>query len=274
MTAGGSSKAKAVSLSLYDYNIHQMKDDWRGWIKHIQNTGLTPPDIVLLQDIESDTERQAFERALSDAFGGRWSGRGSEPGWQTAVVWRGTRFWRMTARSWRGFGARTCVADSQDAPAVQVRLWDSRAEKWLSIVSLKTPPEVPDDCAWRNFERVSTSFKSPWNADLYVVGTDSNSPDRDAKAEWGSWFPKLVRSEGMKLTAKPSLNFCDPIVEACEGDRSRLVEHATLRDERLDFLLLRSSSGKPPNVVSALTLPRGKPSKFSDHRSVHAEITY
>ena len=263
-------------ISLYDFNVHKMDDDWRGWIRFIKAQRLAPPDVVLLQDIEHDADRMRFEDAMGEAFGGKWAGRGSDPAWQVAVVWRSGRFSRVESRTWRGFGGERCVDDSQDAPAVQVRLHDDSAGKWVSVVSLKTPPSVPDDCVWRNMQKVDQHFDPPWGGDLCAIGTDANSPDRDERDEWAHWYRRTIRSEAAHLAAEDGLGFCDPVTDACGRDKARMEEHLTLGKKRIDFLLLRTGGRRAPRVVRHMTLPRGNVEgvKWSDHRSVHAEVAY
>lgn len=275
MMAPAGRKAQGSPLSLYDFNIHKMQDNWEGWITHIQDTELAPPDIVLLQDVEHDPDRRTFERALAEAFGTTWLGRATHPEWQSAIVWRSDRFSRPMSRSWEGFGGEACEDNSQDAPAIQLKLYDTLAKKRISLVSLKTPPKVDDDCALANFRKVNNNFRPPWTADLYVIGTDANAPDRDAEREWMNWYRKTVRSPAGKLLLADSLRYCDPILESCRADKSILEEsHLTLKNIRVDFLLLRLASGKHPQITRSLTLPRGRPDKWSDHRSVHVEIMY
>ncbi|MDQ3982112.1 MAG: hypothetical protein M3271_05465 [Actinomycetota bacterium] len=276
MGTGGSrtKAAEGTRLSLYDFNIHKMDDDWRGWIRHIKTADLAPPDIVLLQDVERDAEREVFQKALGETFGGNWLGRGSDSEWQTAIVWRGGRFSKMTSRRWGGFGGTGCVDNSQDAPAVQVRIFDGEADKWVSLVSLKTPPQVGDECAGRNFQKVNEHFGGQWDGDLCAIGTDANSPDRSPGGEFAGWYRRSIHSDIAKLIAGESLGFCDPILELCGEDKKKLAEHATLRDTRVDFLFVRVRGRKRPDIVRQETLPRGKPDKWSDHRSVHVEVRY
>jgi hypothetical protein len=267
--------SKTESVSLYDFNVHKMQDDWQGWISHIRESDLAPPDIVLLQDVENDAGRGVFQAALTQSFGGTWLGRSSHREWQTAVVWRSDRFVRPTSRLWQGFGGEDCRDGSQDAPAIQVKLFDSIARKWISLVSLKTPPQVDDKCVLFNFRKVNNNFRPPWTADLYVIGTDANAPDRDEAGEWMTWYRKSVRSKAGELLDADSLRFCDPILEACQADKALINEdHLTLRNTRIDFLLLRLASGRLPKIARSLTLPRGKPAKWSDHRSVHVLLEY
>lgn len=268
--------AKRERLSLYDFNIHKMDDDWRGWIRYIRSEDISAPDIVLLQDVEHDADRAVFQNALGEAFGGDWSGRGSDPAWQVAVVWRSRRFSQVEHRVWRGFGGTNCTDDSQDAPAIQVKLHDDVAGKWVSVVSLKTPPKVPDDCVWKNIQKVDRNFEPPWGGAVCVIGTDANSPDRNESGRWAGWYGRTIRSERAKLTAAGSLGFCDPVADVCGHDETLLAEHRTLAKSRIDFLLLRTGDRKAPEVVRQKTLPHGSPKgpKWSDHRSVHAEIAY
>ena len=263
-------------VSIYDFNIHKMQDEWRGWIRFIKDQKLAAPDIVLLQDIEDDAGRVRFEEALGEAFGGVWAGRGSDPAWQTAIVWRSGRFSRAESRLWRGFGGRGCVDDSQDAPAIQVKIHDDVAGKWVSLVSLKTPPQVADDCVWKNMQKVDRSFEPPWGGDLCVIGTDANSPDRDTADQWAQWYRRTVRSDAAKLDAAECLGFCDPVADVCGPERSLMEDHLTLGKTRVDFLLMRTGGRGAPRVVRQMTLPRGNVHevKWSDHRSVHAEVAY
>ncbi|MDQ3982275.1 MAG: endonuclease/exonuclease/phosphatase family protein, partial [Actinomycetota bacterium] len=264
-------------LSLFDFNIHKMRDDWPGWIRFVRDQRLRPPDIVFLQDVENDAARVEFQTALGEAFGGAWNGAGTDPEWQTAIVWRKRRFTRATHRAWRGFGGKTCVDDSQDAPAVQVKLYDTLAKKWVSLVSLKTPPQVDDSCVWSNVQKVDGSFRDEWAADLCVIGTDANSPDRVATGDWASWYRNTVRSTAAQLSASGTLGFCDPVADVCGLDRARADQHVTLKGKgRVDFLLLRTAARTAPSVVRQMTLPLGNASgvKWSDHHSVHAEVAY
>ncbi|HEX2057861.1 MAG TPA: hypothetical protein VHI71_05780 [Actinomycetota bacterium] len=264
-------------LSLFDFNINKMRHDWRGWIRFVQDQRLRAPDIVLLQDVENDAEREELQAALAEAFGGVWNGAGSDPQWQTAIVWRKRRFTRAQHRIWRGFGGQGCVDNSQDAPAVQVKLFDTLAQKSVSLVSLKTPPQVEDSCVWSNVQKVDNSFRDGWDADLCVMGTDANSPDRIETGDWAPWYRRTVRSERGRLSIAGVLGFCDPVVDVCGADKARLDEHVTLRGRgRVDFLLLRTAARTAPAVVRQMTLPLGNASgsKWSDHRSIHAEIAY
>lgn len=263
-------------LSIYDFNIHKMLDEWHGWMRFIKEQRLAAPDVVLLQDVEDDSDRVRFENALGEAFGGVWAGRGTDPAWQTAVVWRSGRFSGAESRVWRGFGGERCVDDSQDAPAIQVKLHDDVAGRWISLVSLKTPPSVPDECVWQNVRKVDRSFDPPWGGDVCVIGTDANSPDWDPSEDWARWYRRTVRSEPAHLSAEDSLGYCDPVADACGRDRGRMEEHLTLGGTRVDFLLLRTRERKAPRIVRQMTLPRGNVHgvKWSDHRSVHAEIAY
>ncbi|HYP24790.1 MAG TPA: hypothetical protein VEV43_14575 [Actinomycetota bacterium] len=263
-------------LSLYDFNVHKMEDEWRGWIRFIKDQRLAPPDIVLLQDIADDAGRMRFEDAMGEAFGGHWAGRGSDPAWQVAVVWRSGRFSQAQSRVWRGFGGEGCVDGSQDAPALQLKLRDDAARKWISVVSLKTPPGVADECVWKNMQKVDGNFDGAWRGDLCVIGTDANSPDRDDRDDWARWYRRTIRSEAAHLAAEDSLGFCDPVADECGRDRARMEDHLTLGKMRIDFLMLRTGGRKAPRVVRQMTLPRGNVDgvKWSDHRSVHAEVVY
>ena len=262
-------------VSLYNFNIHKMDDDWRGWIRFIKDQGLAEPDIVLLQDVESDPERTHLGNVFGEAFGGSWASRGTDPEWQTAIMWRSGRFSFVDSRVWHGFGGGACLDGSQDAPAIQVKLHDDVAGKSVSLVSLKTPPSVPDDCVWKNMKKVDDNFEPPWGGDLCVIGTDANSPDWHA-ADWARWYRRTVRSEAGRLEADDTLGFCDPVLDVCGHDRARMEEHLTLGPTRVDFLLMRTGGRKAPHVVRQMTLPRGNAHgvKWSDHRSVHAEIAY
>lgn len=269
--------ATGTPLSLYNFNIHKMEDDWPGWIQFVADQRLRPPDIVLLQDIESDADRIELQQALGAAFGGTWTGRGTDRLWQTSIVWRNRRFSQASSRTWRGFGGETCVDNSQDAPALQVKLYDNTAKRWISLVSLKTPPKVDDNCVWSNVQKVQRSFQAPWAGDLCVVGTDANSPPRDPTGAWLSWYQRTVRSEPAQLASATTLGFRDPVADVCGLDPSRMEEHVTLPGKgRVDFLLLKTASNTPPAVVRQMTLPRGGVAgvKWSDHRCVHCEIAY
>lgn len=265
-------------LSLYNFNIHKMQDDWRGWIEFIGDQRLRAPDIVLLQDIEHDADRIELQHALGEAFGGTWAGLGTAPGWQTAIVWRTRRFTRATSRKWLGFGGETCVDNSQNAPALQVKLRDAAAGKWLSLVSLKTPPlRIGDECAGRNMQKVHDNFTGDWAADLCVIGMDANAPARDAERRWLPWYVGAVRSQRAQLTATQSLGFLDPVTEVYGSDPALLDEHVTLPGKgRVDFLLMRAASDIAPTIVRQMTLPRGNAAgiKWSDHHCLHTEIAY
>ncbi|MDQ4142146.1 MAG: endonuclease/exonuclease/phosphatase family protein, partial [Actinomycetota bacterium] len=263
-------------VSLYNFNIHKMRDDWRGWITYIVQQKLAPPDVVLLQDVAHDEDRELLQTALGEAFGGTWAGVGSDPEWQTAVVWRTRRFTKPLVRRWRGFGGRSCVDHSQDAPAVQVKLYHRAADKWVSLVSLKTPPGVSDSCAWSNIQKVHQSFEPPWSGHLCVIGTDANAPDRDAAGQWLPWYQRTVASAAAALNAPETLGYIDPVADAAGVDPEQLADHATHGKTRIDFLLLRAPWNEPPRVVRQMTLPRGDAAgvRWSDHRGLHAEVAY
>lgn len=264
-------------LSLYNFNIHLMRDDWRGWIEFIGDQGLRRPDVVLLQDVEHDADRVALQQALGEAFGGTWMGRGTNPQWQSAIVWRQRRFTHAKSLVWHGFGGGTCVDGSQDAPAIQVKLNDTLAKKSISLVSLKTPPQVDDDCVASNMEKVHRSFAGEWAGDLCVIGMDANAPARDPERNWMRWYRRTVRSQRAELPAAGTLGFYDPVTEVYGADPVLLDEHVTLPGKgRVDFLLVRTDSAAPPSIVRQMTLPRGSAdgAKWSDHRSLHVEIAY
>lgn len=263
-------------LSVYNFNIHKMQDDWRGWIRYIQDQKLAPPHVVLLQDIEHDGDRAILQKALEKSFGGTWSGRGSDRAWQTAIVWRAGRFSQPASRTWRGFGGTRCTDGSQDAPAVQVRLYDKVARRWISAVSLKTPPGVDDECVWRNVQKVNANFKPPWSGDVLIVGTDANSPAQRPNGDWSPWYTRAIRSRAAGLSKASRGAFCDPVADVCGRDASAFAAHATLGKQRVDYLLLRGPRGRPPKVVRQMTLPLKNAAgvKWSDHRSLHVEVAY
>jgi hypothetical protein len=78
-----STAAGRASLAVYVFNINQMRLQWRGWIEHIRGSGLPAPDLILLQDVDSDksaqeaasSSRERLRRSISKGRGASRPGR-------------------------------------------------------------------------------------------------------------------------------------------------------------------------------------------------------
>lgn len=269
---------KRTTLGVYDFNINLMKLQWRGWINHILENELPRPDLILLQDIENDTERKELQGALTDAFGGRWAGRGSEPIWRASIVWRADRFERPKHRAWKGWGHPLsepgCIESGEGAPAIQVRLFDKEAGKWISAASFKTPGKAGEECVPKNMSLVDSKLKEKgWSGSVLFMGTDANFPDYGEDRTWRSWYRDTISL----LKGESNLGYRDPIFELCEGDIDALQEgHRSLGRRRVDYLLFKKVRGRDPRILAADTMPYGGrgAKRWSDHRSVFVQIDY
>lgn len=97
-------QTEATTLSVYNFNINKMEKNWPGWIAHIKESGRRLPDLIIVQDFESKSERLDFQKRLQEELGDTWYGRGTAEGWHAAIVWRAGRFENPKSRTWRGFG--------------------------------------------------------------------------------------------------------------------------------------------------------------------------
>ncbi|MDP9069257.1 MAG: hypothetical protein M3N53_13055 [Actinomycetota bacterium] len=259
-------------LSLYDFNIHKMEDRWEGWVDYIKRGALLKPDIVLIQDFADRRQRELFLETLRKQLGGTWDGRGYAESWHPAVVWRKERFERARHRAWRGFGGPGCAADSDGSPAVQVRLFDRLAKRWVTCASFKTEPKAPPTRPLSNFTKANTAMLEPsWSGDLMIMGSDANESDRTGRG-WSSWYSGV----NVRLArGAQNLGYCDPVFEVCDGDPKLLKKHVTREGgNRIDYLLVKRRTG-PVTVEQAGTLPAGDDAgRWSDHLSIHAVVAY
>jgi hypothetical protein len=120
-----STAAGRASLAVYVFNINQMRLQWRGWIEHIRGSGLPAPDLILLQDVDSD--KSAQEAASSSRERLR---RSISKGRERAALAEvhhvvPARFERARHRAWKGWGHPVdkpgCIERGEGVPAVQVR---------------------------------------------------------------------------------------------------------------------------------------------------------
>jgi hypothetical protein len=276
-----STAAGRASLAVYDFNINQMRLQWRGWIEHIRGSDLPAPDLILLQDVDSDNQRKELQAALASAFGGAFEGRGSEPPWQSSIMWRSARFERARHRAWKGWGHPVgkpgCIERGEGAPAVQVRLFDKKAKKWISAVSFKTPGKAGEDCVAKNMTKVHGALMDPaWTGSVLFMGTDANFSDYGEDRLWRPWYRGTMAALG--ASTRGNLGYRDPIFERCKGDQKELEAYRSLGHRRIDYLFFKRIRGREPRVLSADMLPVGeggaKRQRWSDHRSVYALIDY
>jgi len=282
-----------AKVSVYDWNIHKMDLTWTGWGAHINSNNIAKPDLILLQDMESSTERVQFQNKLAEQLGGTWSGRGFS-GWGTAIVWRDARFSQATSRTWWGWGDKSggtgCVDDAdgtaQDAangaPATQVRLHDDKADKWVSAVAFKTGPNGTDvACAWKNSKKVDNKLnESGWSGALLFMGMDQNAPDRDSDSTsaWTCWYAGTNGSLGGNGCGGTDGNqgYRDPIYVLCGPSNWTCFNNNDTRNEnRIDYVLAKKGAGGMPTTSGEDTLPLGGTNgDWSDHRSVRALFNY
>jgi hypothetical protein len=203
-------------IVVYSFNIHQMGDDWRAWVKHIDDGDFPMPDILLLQDVEDgpdstptnpnggacakdsdnkvneypgvETLKRTLDTELEVTF--RWqagnSFRPKDCRNEVAVMWRGGRFGIATAsgkklvRYGLGHGGSSCSQPDAGSPWIQVKLLDKDAsDKAVSAVSYKTShKDSPPDCPYKNVEfHDGNLLEEGWSGDLVLMGTDANSRD-------------------------------------------------------------------------------------------------
>ena len=261
-------------LSLYDFNIHVMKDNWRGWVQHVKKQPGLKPDLILVQDLADVTQRKLFLTTLAKEMGGTWDARGYSDEWHPAVVWRKERFEKPKHRFWRGYGGPSCAINSDASPAVQVRLYDKLAKRWITCASFKTDPRAPGTCPLENFKKVHAALsEAAWTGDLMIMGTDANQSDRAGRG-WSSWY-KGVNYRLSPPEGPPNLGYCDPIFDVCDGDRTLLKNHITHGGKnRIDYLLIRKKEG-PVVFEDSATLPQGdEEGIWSDHNSVRCVASY
>ena len=304
----------ATRISVYDFNIHKMEGRWEDWVRDIDTAGIPKPDIILLQDLPNRRGRLAFQSFLGETWGDTWYGRAGVQGgtgWHTAIVWRAGRFESPKSRGWWGFGdpnnedTRSVCVDGADntsrdvpngAPAVQVRLHDKIADRYVSAVSFKTPPSSPDDCPLANTQKVNSKLtETGWLGGILVMGTDANSRDWDVNADglgrWRCWYlrtngevvddPNTTHDETSACPSSETRDFSfrDPIFHLCRGDRTCLEGHATRRQVRIDFIFAKLRDGSMPRTsedeTETATLPRGGANgPYSDHRAIRTMIYY
>jgi hypothetical protein len=305
--AGAVQTAQAQPVALYQWNIHAMENDWRGWIEDVRSDPeLAPPDVIFVQDLQAN-RRPLLLRALSEdqGFAGEWSARLFVPNARAgamarAVVWRADRFRLLALRTFRGYGGpaggRRCTR-ADNAGAVQVVLQDRNDGNVVSATSLKTPHKRKTDaCAWRNSKLLAAMFgEAGWGGDLMVIGTDTNAPDR-GPGGWKCWYRGTAVPSGRGCGGDGNRSFVDPILSVCQSsstshdellgclERERTNRAPYPLGGRIDFLFAAAPEGREPAVVAARTLPMGPPDCdnhapgrvrdcFSDHRAVHAVFT-
>lgn len=261
-------------ICVHDFNIHIMKDNWRGWVQHVKKQPGLKPDLILVQDLADVKQRKLLLGTLTKELGGTWDARGYADTWHPAVVWRKERFEKPKHRSWRGYGGASCSLNSDASPAVQVRLYDRLAKRWITCASFKTDPKAPATCPLANFKKVHANLsEAAWAGDLMIMGTDANESDRAGRG-WSPWYTGV----NLRLSPAgkpPNLGYCDPIFDVCDGDPKLLKKHVTREGgKRIDYLLARKKRGEV-QFEDAATLPIGdEEGPWSDHNSVRCVVSY
>lgn len=297
-------------LAVYDFNIHQMGDDWKGWVQYVKdNPDLPIPDILIVQDLpDPETHpsggRPALRSYLSsvEGFGVPYSVRANshqhpDIALERAVFWRNDRLGLLDFRRFNGWGGPKgdCVKDAGNGYAVQVRLEDKLRDtrNKVSVVSFKTRPDADNAwCPWKNTKFMNYKLtESGWSGALHIMGTDSNHEDWNPDLnKWRCWYRGTNGSlgKGCPDGADANRGYVDPIYVVCGGNKDcTSKENTTIfktknfpdRRRRIDFIFAKAGNGNVPATDNAQTLPRGPAgcsaeACFSDHNSVHSYVIY
>lgn len=208
---------QTLGIVVYSFNIHQMEDDWEGWISRIDNNSDPMPDILLLQDVEHEVESSPVDNAGKCDEGQPWNVEGvdkiaGELGDQlgqtyhyrvseifpkrdcrneVAVLWRINRFdiVHVNAQGYRaglGWGGGAdggddCFIPDEGSPWIQVKLKDVRPDpdKTVSLSSFKTSHDDSTVvCPFQNsLDMNGRLTDTSWTGNLMVMGTDANQRD-------------------------------------------------------------------------------------------------
>lgn len=294
----GSWTSTTNAVAVYQYNVHQYYDDWIGWIDDVLADPQAPiPDVITGQDFESPVKVIDFKNQLSSlgwTYGYAYSenpdaadpNKPNAKGTTRAVFWRTARFSLLAQEQWFGQGGQV-PADCQgtgenNAHAIQVRLDDLTSNRTVGVVSMKTPPMGNDnDCTWQNMQIATQKLtRSAWAADLYLIGTDTNSPDWGGAA-YNCWYKGTTLPAGTGQTCgDQDLGWSDAIYDLCAGGRTCLDGHWTHSKDggppftRIDYILARRASTPGAVFASQATIDKGVCSTYSDHCSVRALVSY
>lgn len=268
-----------TDLTVYNFNINEMKTNWQGWVPYIADQDLPPPDVILLQDIPHNEGRKQLVDQLRGSFGGSWDARGNTTKWQASILWRTDRFGKAKHRSFSGWGhprdRAGCIPSGEGFQAVQVRLFDKKARKWISVASFKTPGRAGEECVPKNMALIDGKLKEKgWDGSVVFMGTDANQAEYGDDRKWKDWYRSATILGGSETE---SLGYTDPTYEASGGNIDVLQQkYRSLGKRRVDYLLFKKLRGREPQMVATDMLPRGrgKGSKWSDHRSIYAQIRY
>ena len=308
--------SSAENVAVYQFNVHKMQNDWKAWIDHVAASPDTPvPDIILVQDfpkftaLTEDQDRADFIKYLETTFGAKyaakWATHGDPAiGTERAVIWRGGTGGRFTLVDWRvlntyGGTNGECARPRNNAKAIQVKLRDGlNVGKIVTAASFKaSPPSSPDACAWTNIEFMNSKLKEAWptsapGADLLIMGTDTNAPDRvdfcrpadqpcsepnKPKPDYSyeCWYEgTLSVLAGGGCNESGNRHYGDPIFDLCSNETNLhdcLDRNFTLNLEgagRIDFIFAKRGEGGPASfadpsagegdALDPTTLPRGE----------------
>lgn len=277
------------AIGVYQLNIHRMENTWPDWINFIKwDPSAVTPDLILGQDFETLQEIEEFRFTISHSWWGfntNYTYVYRQAGANYVVIfWRTSRFSSAKDRGWNGYGgdqsSSTCEPGANNAQAVQVRLWDTLAQKHVGAVSMKTPPKPTNECARMNMEKATDELNrndatvGDWRGDLRLVGTDANAPDY-ANGAYECWWDRTVAADPGPCGTSPDLGWSDVVYDLCAGARACLDQHFTrlASRTRIDFLFAKRPATTAVST-NQKTLSQGDCTKFSDHCSVGAAVLY
>lgn len=283
--AGGRFITNGSSVAVYDVNVGQMAYTWKEWAAEIKRQeGYPVPDVILGQDFKDDADIDTFKKSISnpdEGFGVDYSWRQSNysstnPN-RRVIFWRTSRFTLASVARWQGWGGgrlEPCQHPASNAEAVQVRLYDTQAGKYVSAVSMKTPPkDTLSECAFKNAQLAGTKMNAVGAGDMQLIGMDTNATDY-LNGSYDCWWRATVSSSGTTCYGT-NLGWSDVIYAGCGGLRSCLDANPTRFNTRIDYIFARASGLNGAMTREEKTLGLTYQCKqFSDHCSVRAVVSY
>ena len=276
-------------LVVYNFNIHQLDDEWTDWVDLLRNGDEPVPDVLLLQEIENSTQRHTIQNRLTADLCVTYRGANSHVRDEDAIENEVAILWRDRLEAVPkpsggyfiddesfGYGGNDCGLTKQ-SPILVVKLRDRVADKVVTAASFKTDwggteeNQTPEWCPWRNTQLVNDKLiADTWKGHLALMGTDANSHDYDEVShEYRCWYRGTVenmQADGCSMDELVA-GYKDPIFAKCGDDRVCLEDENYTHGKpppndrskrgRIDFIFVKRPGQGLPNTTNRETLPRG-----------------